>query len=72
MCKHVAAVLYGAGIRLDEDPTLFFTLRDIPLQSLIKKTVEAKMQQMLEKAGSASARVITADKAAALFPSLKR
>jgi uncharacterized Zn finger protein len=27
MCKHVAAVLYGIGARLDEEPALFFTLR---------------------------------------------
>ncbi len=27
MCKHVAAVLYGVGARLDERPELFFTLR---------------------------------------------
>ena len=26
MCKHVAAVLYGIGARLDQDPGLFFRL----------------------------------------------
>ena len=29
LCKHLAAVFYGVGARLDEDPTLFFTLRGI-------------------------------------------
>lgn len=29
MCKHVAAVLYGVGARLDESPRLLFTLRDV-------------------------------------------
>jgi uncharacterized Zn finger protein len=29
MCKHVAAVLYGVGTRLDEDPALFFVLRNV-------------------------------------------
>ncbi len=29
MCKHVAAVLYGIGARLDERPELLFTLRDV-------------------------------------------
>lgn len=29
MCKHVAAVLYGVGARLDEKPELFFTLRGV-------------------------------------------
>jgi uncharacterized Zn finger protein len=27
MCKHVAAVLYGIGARLDSEPALLFTLR---------------------------------------------
>jgi uncharacterized Zn finger protein len=29
MCKHVAAVLYGVGARLDEIPRLLFVLRDV-------------------------------------------
>ena len=29
MCKHVAAVLYGIGARLDADPELLFRLRDV-------------------------------------------
>lgn len=33
MCKHVAAVLYGVGVRLDEQPRLLFELRGVdPLQ----------------------------------------
>jgi uncharacterized Zn finger protein len=35
MCKHVAAVLYGVGARLDENPELFFTLRGVDMQQLI-------------------------------------
>lgn len=35
MCKHVAAVLYGVGHRLDEQPELLFTLRDVDPQELI-------------------------------------
>lgn len=35
MCKHVAAVLYGVGARLDEDPELFFTLRGVEIEELI-------------------------------------
>jgi uncharacterized Zn finger protein len=37
MCKHVAAVLYGTGARLDERPELLFTLRDVSEQELIAK-----------------------------------
>ncbi len=35
MCKHVAAVLYGIGARLDEKPDLLFTLRQVNHQDLI-------------------------------------
>ena len=34
-CKHVAAVLYGIGARLDTEPELFFTLRGVDPQSII-------------------------------------
>ena len=35
MCKHVAAVLYGVGARLDVKPELFFTLRGVDMQDLL-------------------------------------
>jgi DNA-binding transcriptional regulator YiaG len=35
MCKHVAAVLYGVGSRLDSQPELLFLLRDVDAQELI-------------------------------------
>ena len=35
MCKHVAAVLYGIGARLDRQPELLFTLRKVDQQDLI-------------------------------------
>jgi uncharacterized Zn finger protein len=35
MCKHVAAVLYGIGARLDHQPELLFTLRRVDQQDLI-------------------------------------
>jgi uncharacterized Zn finger protein len=35
MCKHVAAVLYGVGARLDRQPELLFTLRKVDQQELI-------------------------------------
>jgi uncharacterized Zn finger protein len=35
MCKHVAAVLYGIGARLDHQPELLFTLRNVDQQDLI-------------------------------------
>ena len=35
MCKHVAAVLYGVGARLDREPELLFRLRDVDHRELI-------------------------------------
>ena len=35
MCKHVAAVLYGVGARLDLQPELFFVLRQVDQGELI-------------------------------------
>lgn len=37
MCKHVAAVLYGVGARLDESPELLFTLRSVKQEELISQ-----------------------------------
>ena len=41
MCKHVAAVLYGVGARLDEEPELLFLLRGVNHEDLI--SAEADM-----------------------------
>lgn len=35
MCKHIAAVLYGVGARLDQQPELIFTLRGVNAQDLV-------------------------------------
>lgn len=35
MCKHVAAVLYGVGARLDTDPAQLFKLRGVNFEELI-------------------------------------
>jgi uncharacterized Zn finger protein len=59
MCKHVAAVLYGIGARFDEDPMLFFQLRDIEFTELLKKSVEDKMSSMLKNAGKTTKRTMT-------------
>jgi uncharacterized Zn finger protein len=36
MCKHISAVLYGIGARLDESPELLFVLRDVNQEDLIE------------------------------------
>jgi len=35
MCKHVAATLYGVGVRMDEKPELFFELRGVDHNELV-------------------------------------
>ncbi len=37
MCKHVAAVLYGVGARLDSEPELLFTLRRVDARNLVAR-----------------------------------
>ncbi|MBV9342856.1 MAG: SWIM zinc finger family protein [Acidobacteria bacterium] len=37
MCKHVAAVLYGIGARLDQEPALLFRLHQVDEKELITK-----------------------------------
>ncbi|HEY7115286.1 MAG TPA: SWIM zinc finger family protein [Tepidisphaeraceae bacterium] len=42
MCKHVAAALYGVGARLDEQPELLFTLRNVDHLELIAGAGDVK------------------------------
>ncbi len=39
LCKHLAAVLYGVGHRLDSEPDLFFQLRGVNQQDLISEAL---------------------------------
>lgn len=39
LCKHVAAVLYGVGARLDHRPELLFTLRGVKHEDLVTEAV---------------------------------
>jgi uncharacterized Zn finger protein len=41
MCKHVAAVLYGVGARLDNDPALLFQLRGVKHEELVENQIAA-------------------------------
>ncbi len=42
MCKHLAATLYGVGSRLDNEPELLFTLRDVDHLELISQAVSSE------------------------------
>jgi len=50
LCKHLAAVLYGVGVRLDDQPELLFLLRGVDHSEL----VAADLDQTLASAPDAS------------------
>jgi uncharacterized Zn finger protein len=64
MCKHVAAVLYGIGARLDEQPELLFRLRAVDEKELIAK---AGKGIPLSKKGPADDKVLAPDGLSELF-----
>ena len=45
MCKHVAAVMYGVGARLDGQPELLFTLRRVDHQELIAQAADVEVSR---------------------------
>ena len=64
MCKHVAAVLYGIGARLDDQPELLFTLRKVDQQDLIAK---AGSDISKTRKGPAGAKVLESDDLSGMF-----
>jgi uncharacterized Zn finger protein len=64
MCKHVAAVLYGVGARLDQRPELLFRLRAVDEAELIA-TVDTTTP--LSKTAPDAARMLETDDVASLF-----
>ena len=62
MCKHVAAVLYGVGSRLDSQPELLFLLRDVDAQELI-----AAEMALPEAAAGAAGDTLADDQLGAIF-----
>ncbi|MCP4149418.1 MAG: hypothetical protein GY757_16845 [bacterium] len=67
MCKHVAAVLYGIGARLDNEPELFFTLRNVEIKDLVSRVVKGKSRELLAKAEKKTSRVIDDADLSAMF-----
>lgn len=64
MCKHVAAVLYGVGARLDESPELLFRLRAVDENDLL---AHLDSGPPLSMTSPASGRALDADDLSALF-----
>jgi len=51
MCKHVAAVFYGVGARLDTQPELLFLLRGVDHEELITADAENAVSAAVGEAG---------------------
>ena len=64
MCKHVAAVLYGIGARLDHQPELLFRLHSVDEKELIAGAGKALPQA---KRAPAAGKVLGGEDLAALF-----
>jgi uncharacterized Zn finger protein len=64
MCKHVAAVLYGIGSRLDHQPESLFTLRNVDKEDLV---ANAGTGLSRTRKRPADARVLAADDLAEMF-----
>jgi len=64
MCKHVAAVLYGIGARLDQQPDLLFRLHDVDEKELIAGAGQALP---LAKKAPAAKKVLGGEDLSALF-----
>lgn len=52
MCKHVAAVLYGVGARLDTKPELLFTLRGVNHEDMIQADAEKAVASVASRGKS--------------------
>jgi uncharacterized Zn finger protein len=64
MCKHIAAVLYGVGARLDESPELLFRLRAVDETELLSD-LESALPDTRTKRDTAQ--TLMGDDLAALF-----
>jgi len=64
MCKHVAAVFYGIGARLDQQPELLFTLRCVDAKDLVAR---AGVGLPLTKKGPKGAKVLEDSQLAEVF-----
>ena len=64
MCKHVAAVLYGVGARLDRKPELLFRLRAVNETELV---ADIDVALPISRKGTGSGRILEGGDLSALF-----
>ncbi|MGB3869041.1 MAG: SWIM zinc finger family protein [Flavobacteriales bacterium] len=61
VCKHIAAVIYGIGARLDKQPELLFRMRQVNEKELISAAQQLKIPK------ASSKRALVSDDLSALF-----
>lgn len=62
MCKHVAAVMYGVGARLDQHPELLFTLRGLNHSELLSPATPVEVSR-----GKSKRKTLAQDELASVF-----
>ena len=65
LCKHVAATLYGVGVRLDESPELLFRLRQVDPGDLVARAAVGLTEGA--RGGQGARRQIASDRLSAVF-----
>lgn len=61
MCKHVAATLYGAAVRLDRSPELLFSLRGVDSQELVDASAAVQSVTSRAAGGARTRRLASAN-----------
>jgi uncharacterized Zn finger protein len=65
LCKHVAAVLYGVGVRLELQPEMLFSLRGVDAKDLVAQVTSAGLSP--KKKAVVKAKVLDSDALADVF-----
>jgi len=56
LCKHVASVMYGVSVRLDQKPELFFLLRGIDVGDFVNVLIDKEKDSILNRSNRKSER----------------
>ena len=69
ICKHIAAVLYAIGSRLDDNPLLFLSLRGIDVNDFTERLIKKEAARIWQSVGSSidKERLIGEEEAERLF-----
>lgn len=67
LCKHVIAILYGVGVKLDQNPILFFQLRGIDFNKFIDTSIHNKVEKLVKNSKKESDRIIDDEDVNKLF-----